>query len=118
MLTCKFCGDPTPMTGTKCCDRCWELETRIRKDIHLAKKILVAVSDEIHSLEQKLKEGRNIFQLGKTYKWVDEEWPCYMVVRRTMLSYTETGIQHAKVVLNTFELTEALNEGLLIEVKK
>lgn len=37
---CRICGDQTPMLGTKLCDRCWELETRIRRDMELAEKIL------------------------------------------------------------------------------
>lgn len=25
MVPCKFCGEETPMTGTRLCDNCWEL---------------------------------------------------------------------------------------------
>lgn len=28
-VPCGLCGTPTPMTGTKRCDSCWEIETRI-----------------------------------------------------------------------------------------
>ena len=41
LVPCELCGKPTAMTGTKRCDRCWELETRIRMDMELAKKIIV-----------------------------------------------------------------------------
>jgi hypothetical protein len=37
---CEICGDATPMTGTKRCDRCWELERRIMADPDLAEKII------------------------------------------------------------------------------
>lgn len=28
-IPCKICGTPTPMLGTKLCDRCWEVEHRL-----------------------------------------------------------------------------------------
>ena len=37
---CEICGDVTPYTGTRRCNRCWELEKRITSDPHLARKIL------------------------------------------------------------------------------
>jgi len=45
-VPCKFCGDQTLMLGTKLCDRCWELRTRISRDIDLAKKIMAVVEKE------------------------------------------------------------------------
>lgn len=39
-IPCRLCGQDTPMLGTKLCDGCWELETRIKLDPELAKKIL------------------------------------------------------------------------------
>jgi hypothetical protein len=39
-VDCTICGDKTTMTGTKLCDRCWELKTRIEMDSDLAKKII------------------------------------------------------------------------------
>jgi len=38
-VDCEICGLKTQMTATKRCDRCWELETRIKRDFDLAKKI-------------------------------------------------------------------------------
>jgi hypothetical protein len=29
-VPCETCGIPTPMTGTKRCDGCWEVEHRLR----------------------------------------------------------------------------------------
>ena len=39
-VACGLCGTQTAMTGTKRCDRCWELEGRIHRDPEMAAKIL------------------------------------------------------------------------------
>lgn len=39
-VPCELCGTPTQMLGTKRCNGCWELETRIRRDPGLARQIL------------------------------------------------------------------------------
>lgn len=39
-IPCRLCKKPTSFLGTKLCNRCWELETRIRNDPELALKIL------------------------------------------------------------------------------
>jgi hypothetical protein len=39
-VPCELCKDPTTMLGTKRCDRCYELETRIQSNPQLARKIL------------------------------------------------------------------------------
>lgn len=40
LVPCELCSDPTPMSGTKRCDRCWELEGRIEMNPDLARKVL------------------------------------------------------------------------------
>jgi len=40
LVHCGLCDILTAMTGTKRCDRCWELEKRIEADPELAKRIL------------------------------------------------------------------------------
>lgn len=40
LVACGICDLPTAKTGTRRCDRCWELETRIHGNIDLARKIL------------------------------------------------------------------------------
>lgn len=40
IVACGLCGTATLHTGTKRCDRCWELESRIQGDPELAAKIL------------------------------------------------------------------------------
>lgn len=42
-VPCGLCGTPTPMTGTKRCDHCWELEGRIHRSPDLAAQILSAM---------------------------------------------------------------------------
>ena len=39
-IPCRLCEEPTPMLGTKLCDRCWELETRIHMNPEIATRIL------------------------------------------------------------------------------
>lgn len=39
-VACRLCGEQTFMTGTKMCERCWQLERRIVRDPDLAVKIL------------------------------------------------------------------------------
>lgn len=46
LVPCDLCSRPTAMTGTRRCDRCWELESRIHGDIDLARKILAAYDKE------------------------------------------------------------------------
>lgn len=40
LVSCGICGDDTPMTGTRRCNRCYELESRIKWAPELARKIL------------------------------------------------------------------------------
>lgn len=43
IVGCSVCKNPTRMTGTRLCDRCWELVTRIKHDLRLAEKIIKMV---------------------------------------------------------------------------
>lgn len=45
-VKCSLCSYPTFNLGTRMCDRCWELNRRIRHDPDLAKKILKRMRDE------------------------------------------------------------------------
>lgn len=45
-VACMYCGTQTPMTGTKKCDRCWELDSRIRRNPELARIIFERVYAE------------------------------------------------------------------------
>lgn len=40
-LPCGLCGEPTRMTSTLRCDRCWELERRIQSDPDIARRVLL-----------------------------------------------------------------------------
>lgn len=39
-IPCKWCRKQTPMLGTKMCDGCWELSTRISRDLDLAERMI------------------------------------------------------------------------------
>lgn len=39
-IPCRLCNKPTKMLGTKLCDECWELESRIHNQPQLAQKVL------------------------------------------------------------------------------
>ena len=46
-ISCQYCQKPTIMTGTKCCDNCWEVAERIRTmKIDLLKRIIEANRDD------------------------------------------------------------------------
>lgn len=49
LVPCELCSIPTPMSGTKRCDRCWELERRIHMDPELARQILARLDVEKES---------------------------------------------------------------------
>ena len=40
ICNCKWCGQKTDFTGTKECNRCWELRHRIESDMDLAETML------------------------------------------------------------------------------
>lgn len=40
LVPCKWCGCDTAMTGTKMCDACWELDSRVRGDPAMALRML------------------------------------------------------------------------------
>jgi hypothetical protein len=43
VVPCRHCGEDASMTGTKLCDRCWELEKHIRANPVLAAIILKGI---------------------------------------------------------------------------
>ena len=45
-VPCGLCGTLTIMTGTKRCDRCWELEKRVQREPELAARILADVTTD------------------------------------------------------------------------
>lgn len=46
IIECIWCGGPTHMLGTKMCDRCYELNSRIAKDPELARRMLMEIKSE------------------------------------------------------------------------
>ncbi len=43
IIPCRFCGAGTTMTGTRLCDRCWELQRLISLDKRVAQKIMASM---------------------------------------------------------------------------
>lgn len=48
-VPCKFCNTPTDMVGTKLCDPCWEVDSRLRRFLqstegrmHVIRELLAA----------------------------------------------------------------------------
>lgn len=39
-VPCHYCRTPTTMLGTKLCNRCWELRSRIIEDLPLVRRIM------------------------------------------------------------------------------
>jgi hypothetical protein len=56
-VPCGVCGKSTTMTGTKRCDRCWELEGRIKRDPELARKILNTLVEPEKKIILSLQNG-------------------------------------------------------------
>jgi hypothetical protein len=57
-IQCEICKGPTTYTGTRRCNRCWELEMRIRAAPMLARQIL-------ESLNRKDKNNADNHDLPK-----------------------------------------------------
>ena len=58
-VACRLCGQPTMMLGTKLCDRCWELETRIEMAPDIAKRIIAALEAKESTAHLTTAAGRN-----------------------------------------------------------
>jgi len=52
-VPCKICSEPTTMTGTCLCDRCWELDRRISDNSIIARRILKSH----HDFQVKISRG-------------------------------------------------------------
>lgn len=92
---CTLCGKQTRMMGTKLCDRCWEIKSRIESDPELALQILTELNktplpprrpatkieieamQSICHLQAELYEARRIIRalLGAPPPRVGEKWP-------------------------------------------
>lgn len=55
-VPCQFCGRPTPMTGTKMCDNCWEVDRRI-DDFVTSRPGLLRVHQALMRFERTLSES-------------------------------------------------------------
>ena len=71
---CGLCGKPTPMTATKRCDGCWELERRIRANPELAQRILAVQEPVKYSgwVWQHVSSGGEYYLLGDARMQTDK----------------------------------------------
>lgn len=69
-VPCKWCKEPTSMLGTKMCDRCWELERRMGRDMKIAEKIILSI--KTHKAKRTEKEIENVALIIS--KRVMDEW--------------------------------------------
>lgn len=55
VVACTLCGGPTQMTGTKLCNNCWEIKTRLERidDLEFAYKVGFILTKKIHDLMEK-----------------------------------------------------------------
>lgn len=59
IVACTICDDPTPMLGTKLCDRCWELEGKFNSlNSETARAWLARKIDELRTAEDEVGEMR------------------------------------------------------------
>ena len=56
-VPCRLCSAPTRMLGTKLCDGCYELESRIKGNPELARKILSALTNGVLLADAKVMQG-------------------------------------------------------------
>lgn len=57
-VPCQFCSKPTRMIGTKQCDSCWELKSRMEvADPTVLRRITKAIVDTKKQDEQRFREA-------------------------------------------------------------
>lgn len=58
LIPCRLCDELTAMLGTKLCDRCYELKSRISQDPALARKILTQLDPLDNILVEALQAAK------------------------------------------------------------
>jgi len=63
LVTCRICGTRTSNAGTKLCDRCWEIDTRIDRSLPVAARNyfaykLASLGVDLLSIVEHTKGGR------------------------------------------------------------
>lgn len=88
-VPCELCSEQTDKTGTKRCDRCYELETRIQDNPQLAELILerVNIERQIKAIETRERIKKRAYELDPecwiSYSGKDRTFKRYMDKRRT-----------------------------------
>lgn len=85
IVPCELCSEPTPMTGTQRCDRCYELEKRITDNLDLAKLIVERVDIE---RRWQFEEQRDRIK-KRAYEIDPECWVSYSGKDRTFKRYMD-----------------------------
>jgi hypothetical protein len=71
-IPCKTCGKPTRMKGTKLCDNCFEVESRLEKYLKSDKGKII-ISEQLPAVYPKyivLKLSK-VIDLGFLYSYID-----------------------------------------------
>lgn len=58
-VPCRICTKPTPMLGTKLCDPCWELNSRLYRAALLMRSEDTGVRERVAAMLRRALEGKN-----------------------------------------------------------
>lgn len=88
-VPCGLCGTPTRMTGTKRCDRCFELEGRVRRQPDIARRVLAGMTPDPGAAppaqpqsEPRIDPMQNPMRPGYFMNYAENETPAEMVLRK------------------------------------
>ena len=73
-VPCRSCGKDTPMTGTKLCDNCWEVERRTGKTPSELDALQASHDIKAENLDVVRKERDDAVECANRYlRWYNEE---------------------------------------------
>ena len=103
IISCELCEAPTTMTGTKRCDSCWELETRIESNPTLARKILNSLKEnavtsvQYAAFELLRKQGQELIKAcdeAMQGKKLPKNVACHLIGIASYIEAVATDIKH------------------------
>ena len=76
-VPCRLCGVDTPMIGTRLCNRCWELESRISLNLKIAERIIFSIkARKTEKNEKEIEKAALIISKRLVDEWYgSEEFP-------------------------------------------
>ena len=103
---CTLCGAETPYLGTKLCDRCWSIDSAVRRDPDLAVRILaglqrlpVDIYGDVQRFNQAVIPGVDRSSVGPSapptrdlllgVRLIHEEWEELLTATRTYINFEE-----------------------------